>query len=336
VVQEAVRRLGFERLNRKVTRCAERLDEIVRNRTVVLCEAGLVYLRGTLAPPGGAPSVRERSDPAAWDQLIYEGVFEALGYAKNKCGCAALARSVPLSLLRRIGLSKGEEVQGVLFGAAGLLPSPRRLPDAASRAKVRSMRRYWRAHRPEIRGPLLHESDWLFFRLRPSNFPTARIAVLSYLLPRLFSSGGLSALVNAVRYPSPTERWRAVRQLFAIQPEPYWAEHLHFAGLPGPPGARLGTGRIAEITVNILVPVLLLAARLFRETDLERRSWELLDAVPPPPNRMTREFPGGSGSRPSRVSALIQQGILEWTAMHSHPVRCAGCPLDAAGHSIKT
>ena len=53
-------------------------------------------------------------------QLLYEGVMEALGYARNRKPFRELAQRVPFAQL--MGKSD-EEIQAVLFGVAGLLPS---------------------------------------------------------------------------------------------------------------------------------------------------------------------------------------------------------------------
>ena len=60
-----------------------------------------------------------------FEQLLYEGIMEALGYARNSKAMRELAQHVPFADLAQ----KSElEIQAILFGVAGLLPSQREKP----------------------------------------------------------------------------------------------------------------------------------------------------------------------------------------------------------------
>ena len=55
-----------------------------------------------------------------FEQLLYQGIMEALGYTKNSKSFRELAQRVPLSEIRG---KSDESIQAILFGVAGLLPS---------------------------------------------------------------------------------------------------------------------------------------------------------------------------------------------------------------------
>ena len=60
-----------------------------------------------------------------FEQLLYEGIMEALGYERNSKPLRELAQHVPFTDLDQ----KSElEIQAMLFGVAGLLPSQREKP----------------------------------------------------------------------------------------------------------------------------------------------------------------------------------------------------------------
>ena len=60
-----------------------------------------------------------------FEQLLYEGIMEALGYERNSKALRELAQHVPFVDFDQ----KSElEIQAMLFGVAGLLPSQREKP----------------------------------------------------------------------------------------------------------------------------------------------------------------------------------------------------------------
>ncbi|RME00910.1 MAG: DUF2851 family protein, partial [Calditrichaeota bacterium] len=74
-------------------------------------------------------SYREQLVSVSWDQLLYTGLCEGLGYAKNQKPFRKLAEKVPIDLLfselREVGKEDAElRISSILFGAAGLLQAP--------------------------------------------------------------------------------------------------------------------------------------------------------------------------------------------------------------------
>ena len=60
-----------------------------------------------------------------FEQLLYEGIMEALGYERNSKALRELAQHVPFTDLDQ---KSEKEIQAILFGVAGLLPSQREKP----------------------------------------------------------------------------------------------------------------------------------------------------------------------------------------------------------------
>jgi len=288
---------------------------------------------------GGAGMEEEPVPGGLWDQLLYECMMEGMGYAKNRSAFLALARSVPLSLLKEHGLRDAGTLQAILFGAAGLLPSMPKIRDGECRSYVRSLRRHWRALRPLPGVPSLHEGDWMFFRLRPVNFPTARLAAFCFLLPSLFTDQPLERILGILRLPGvpPRARHSAIVSLFGIQPDRFWSRHCSFCGRRPGGGIALGRGRVHELIVNGVVPLLLLHARVFPDRAVRRESLALLRGLPAAEeNGVTRlvegALRGGTGARGVKSalrSHLEHQGLLHLYRVYCSRGRCGRCPLGA-------
>ncbi len=314
VILEKIAALGTRRIDRRVRLLGVRFRQILQERE---------------AEHGGSP-VTESQREEAWDQILHESVLEGMGYGGNRSPFLALARSVSLTLLRSHGLDDILTVQAILFGAAGLLPSLFAPGERESRAYVLSLRRRWRALQSLPGVSLLHEGDWKFFRLRPVNFPTARLAAFCFLLPSLFAGRVVNAMLNR---PGATaaETLRVLFTMFRISPDPFWSRHVHFRGKGPGRGIALGRARVQEIIVNAIVPFFLLHARIEKDVSLRRRAFALLRALPTPEeNSVTRRVQLAlTGGKIPSCSPLEHQGMLHLYRLYCAEGRCERCPVTA-------
>ncbi len=284
-------RLGWARIRRRMQRCDQRLRQLSTE------EQGI--------PPSGH-----------WDQLMYEVVMESMGYARNGAAFLMLARTVPLHLLRDGALHDHERIMGILFGAAGLLPDPATLTNDEAAAFVRMLHRHWQSWRSTSPTSPAAEMSWVFFRLRPANFPTARIAVMAHLLPLLFSRQRLPALLRSITDRRNPERYRLriMRQALTIAPQGFWASHVHFHDKKKPRGVGLGTDRMTVIALNAFLPVALLHARSAGDRTLARRLRKVAHHIPAPHEpRIVRDIRERTPDLAGRLGAVEQLGMLELT-----------------------
>jgi hypothetical protein len=329
-----VRRLSRERLKGKIMRFNARLHALaLESQAARYGNAGAPLTWKELA-------VRE-----IWDQLLFEAVAECLGYGKNRRPMVELARALRLSILRTRGLGNRHAMEALLLGAAGLLPGPGELPLKEARAYVKSLRREWGEFKKGYRGPILHEAEWLFFRLRPANFPTARLAALAALLPSL-PGEGFWKVVQLMRQESagPGELQRRLLDILVCHPDGFWRTHLHLRaagpggapepGLfdPHPMGAALGRERALDIIVNALIPLLLLYARLFEDSLVSRRALRLYGRLPLLlENSVTARMRSSLPSIPV-LRALDQQGMLQLYHAYCARGRCSACAIGSGEH----
>lgn len=333
-----LQKLANERIELKVRRFEERLRQLSNEYRTVSREPYPRYYGNPneIPPPREHRTRRDLSAGLLWEQLLYEGIMEAAGYSKNSVPFRVLAQAVPLETLRRYALDDTHTIMAVLFGVAGLLPVPSHLQEMESRRYVRILRRRWKQVRSEYTGPLLNEGDWLFFRLRPYNFPTARLATICFLLPVLFGRSLLRRVIEILQAeePSPLKRLHSLSMLFRFQPDAYWQRHYHFRSGPGGRGISLGESRIHEIVVNVLIPIGLLYARIFNIHVLRHHGRSTLCAIPPlPGNAITRKVQGTLlGTNMEVKSAFLQQGLIQLYRFYCSAKRCTECPVshDAA------
>jgi hypothetical protein len=316
LVRESILVLGWRRINRRVRLLHCRLRQIIAEEMTG---------RPELASGVG------RVPPGAWEQLFYECLLEGMGYAKNRFQFLALARSVPLSLLRMYGLDDARTVQALLFTAAGLLPPPGSLHDRECRTYVRMLQQKWQTLSPPPTILRLHEADWLSFRLRPFNIPTARLAAACVLLPTLFASPLMERLLAVLSCPAATPHAQraALVSLFKISPKGFWLHHLHFRGARRTVSIALGRERAHELILNGVLPLLLLYARAQPDRAVHRKVRALLCSLPHVGgNTVARLVRAALIGRKSGLNGPVeQQGLLHLYKVYCSHVRCGRCPV---------
>lgn len=317
-------RLGWTRIRRKARRFEHRLHQLIAEEHGIIAEQQPTYrTRERIGATGTAgndgqmvrtwPQGALRA-PHLWEQLVYEGVMEAMGYARNSDAFLLLSRTVTVRMLRTAGCADPDASMGLLFGTAGLLPAPGALNDSDAAAYARRLHRHWRSAAVPPHPLHAAETDWVFFRLRPANFPTARIAAVAHLLPVLFAPGRLCVLVrDTLRGPGDDRaRLRRLRNALRVAPEGYWAHHLHFHDRWKERGVRLGSDRISILVLNALLPIALAYARIARDGSMERRLRRLARILPPPHEpRMCREIREQAGGTTEKLTAVEQEGLIE-------------------------
>lgn len=319
-----LRRKGMQRIQKRVQRFECRLKQLLAEEQGVLSEPQAYYEGHPDEIPLSFPSwtQRELKRESAWEQILYEGIMEALGYSRNTDVFLALARNVPLSTLRGMGLSDTHRMMALMFGTAGLLPSQQGIRDRESRRYLRRLRDTWGILQQGVMLPRLHVADWLFFRLRPANFPTARLAAFVFLLPGLFEESRFAQIraVAKQRALPPRKQLTLLRRFFRVEPDGYWRHHLHFRGGESGLGASIGRERVDAILLNCVLPLVMLYGQIAGEPRLGRNGRRLLAALPA--GHETRVLEGVRGlllpEGGRRLSALEQQGVVQlWNELQT-------------------
>ena len=332
-LRRILQRLGWRRIRRRMHTLDTRLNELLREEHWTVHEQQRCYRK---APESNRTTAErwtlcELNAQPAWDQMLYEGIMEGLGYVKNRTPFSELAQNVPLKLLQRWSLTDRETMMAILFGASGLLPSPRGVKEQSSVRYVRRLRHRWKELRRQIHRPLLHEAEWLFFRLRPVNFPTARLAAFVFLLPALFDESGARRILEIFRSAGlpPRARVKRLRTVFAFTPDGFWDRHLHFRNRRTSTPIALGLHRIDAIIMNTLVPMALLYGRLFNDRVLCRHARAVAGALPTPPrNSVTRTVELHVLRGCATIdSAIHHLGAIELHQSYCRRGRCLQCPV---------
>jgi len=254
------------------------------------------------------------------NQALYEGILRTLGYSRNQEAFANLARLLPYERLRQALEKDGAAAaEALLLGAAGLLPSQRRLSTASP--YVAALERHWPRHRL----PQLPRDLWQRSGLRPENHPARRLAGFARLLSRWPS------LVAGLRSLEQGESLSPLLAAWQVPADGFWQSHHDLTGGGRPPfGALIGRGRALEILINAVLPF----AAAFGETraveGLSQRALDLFLRLPSPGSYGGTRYLE-SVLRPPRPErgqgACRQQGRLYLYDRYCAAGECSICPL---------
>lgn len=269
-------------------------------------------------------------------QSLYQGIMGALGYSKNKHQMVELAGRLPLHRLEAAALEETPDdeclarYQARLVGMAGLLPSQRAGPyHAVNLAEdwVARLEKIWVTCRETA---AMSEDDWHFFKVRPGNLPTRRIAAMGYLLLRYRGEGMLAGLIDRLGEAAIEAGYREMERALLVTADGYWGRYLDF-GLPGERGlpALLGRGRAADIVVNVLLPFAAAWGRANERPELAGKASEIYRHYPVlAENTLERHMVNQLGIGRYLVStARRQQGLLHIYKTLCSQGKCHECPI---------
>ncbi len=234
-----------------------------------------------------AKAARFQSDLAQMgaSQSLYQGIMGALGYSKNKLPMLKLARRLPLQILESVTQDRisDEEClarqQALLLGTAGLLPSQCQNRHRGNDDKwIDKLERLWASsHLTEA----MSRNEWHLFKVRPNNSPVRRIVAMSYLIRRYRQRGVFEKVVNMVNEMPVNKGHYRLEKGLVVTTNGYWVSHFDFGsgnGIRNP--TLLGSRRVADIIVNVLLPFTFTWSRLTFQSELEKKAFDLYRCYP--------------------------------------------------------
>ncbi|KAA3613908.1 MAG: DUF2851 family protein [Calditrichaeota bacterium] len=306
----------------------------------ILQAAGLHRLRQK------ARVFQERYDSVSWDQLIYEGIFQALGYSKNIQPFRMLSNLLPIDLVfhemqQSRNMPPEDTAAALLFGAAGFLETKLLAQSYSSAVEIysKNLIEFWQHARHILQIQPMQRAQWQFFRLRPQNFPTRRIAGIAHLLAKFQRQGILERLVTDLKNDalSIAEINKNLRHFFTIPTDDFWSVHFDFKERKAPSankgdlGMLIGKNRADDLVINIIFPILEFYSREVGDSILQVKLLEHFTHYPRlQENTITREMiqkTGLSSQTSARLqyNARIQQGLIHLAKNICKPAQCDQC-----------
>jgi len=195
-----------------------------------------------------------------WEKVLFEYVLEALGFSKNKSQFLTLAKSIDIRKLKKYS-DVLSHVESILFGASGFLSQ-----DLNNDYYI-SLSAAWKSLQQKLKFETMHRSEWHFFRLRPLNFPTLRIAYASAFLQELLKEELLKRIVFC--FKNSSNIFKDLTNIFlSIETSDFWKHNYDFNKPSKSEIPAIGKDRISDIIINVIIPLLYSYSKVFSDEDL--------------------------------------------------------------------
>ena len=245
-----------------------------------------------------------------WEETCYQSLAKSFGFSLNAEPMLRLAQNCPLKLILRYR-DRPYAVEAALFGLAGLLEEP--VHDAYQwelrREYIHLKKKHgWQAN-------YLHITDWKLLRLRPSNFPSIRLAQFAEVVR---SNCSLISLLLEM------QDLKTLRQLFEIPTIDYWSTHTHFGKKSSTHQTRLGQGAFESICMNTLIPLLFAYSTSKSTPTYAEKARRWLSELKAENNVITRKF---TDLECHLRHAGDSQAALQWHKNYCAKKRCLACSV---------
>lgn len=323
--------LGVKRLRQKCEKFILRLKELNYLKSLKIKEPDIRYDIPEDVLKGKIP-LNELHDKGIWEQVFYEFLFEALGYTQNKDMMRKLAQTVNLEFLKSFKKQPNllTIYESILFNIAGLLPDVQNLEEEHTSEYTRKLFEEWIRIRARYNGKIFNSDSWHFFRLRPQNFPTVRLAAGAELLYRIVYKDLIKTIVKKIKHiNSSTTLLNCLRNLLVVKAEDYWASHYVFdKPIKKDIKYLLGSNRADEIVLNVIIPFAYVYFELFDKKFFSQKVLKIYTEIKcETENSIVKEMAALLKIDSHWQKAVIYQGLLELYRSFCSKHNCTGCRI---------
>lgn len=209
-----------------------------------------------------------------WEATFYEFLAQNFGFKINGSAFELLAKSLPFKILLKHRDSLFQ-TEALLFGQAGMLD------EDFEDDYPQKLKKEYSFLRKKYQLTPIPNHLWNFLRLRPSNFPSIRIAQFAWLISH--KNALFSCSIDA-------ETVDELRDLFSANTSPYWDNHYQFDKDSRFAKKQIGNSSIDLLIINTVIPFQFLYSQIHDDKDLMNKTFLLTDSIKGESNSITQSF----------------------------------------------
>ena len=243
-----------------------------------------------------------------WEDALYKLLMRYFGLKVNNEAFEYLATILPFKTLLKHA-DNLLQVEAMLMGCAGFLE------DDFTEEYPLLLKREFAVMKAKFNLLTMPAERWKFMRMRPSNFPTIRLAQMAQLIHKngcLFSK--IREAKNAVE----------VRALLDVKASEYWETHYRFETASETKPKHLGDATADILIINAVVPLLFCYGKLHKDESVCETALQFLEETKAEDNAIIRHF-AQCGIKTE--NAMQSQALLHLYNMYCKRKRCLECRL---------
>lgn len=248
-----------------------------------------------------------RQNKYNWEEVCYWAIVRSFGGPVNSEMFLQLARSLPYQLVLRHRHNL-LQLEALLFGQAGMLEG------SFEEEYPQHLQKEYAFLRHKYRLQPMQGRLWKWLRMRPSSFPTIRIASLAHLLYR--HAHFFSQIMETTELPA-LEKW------LDMPPSPYWEYHYRF-DTPVVQTRRPAKAAIHNILINTVLPLLYLYGKERGAAHYQERALNMMARLPAEENSVIK---GWKETGMEAECAADSQALLELRQSYCEQKKCLDCAI---------
>ena len=248
-----------------------------------------------------------------WEAVLFWLLAKNFGLNTNGVHFLAMARSMPFTVLRKEALSL-QAIESLFFGQANMLATA--FQDEYAKCLQKEFDYLQHKYRLEVNC----FTAVSFFKHRPDNFPTIRLAQLAALYHK--ESNLFSKLMHA-------KNTEAMYDLLSVSVSDYWTTHYTFDRISPKKRKTLSWSFLNLVLINTVLPIKY-AYEKSRLKENEDMLFHFMEALPPEKNAIIEGF---EGLGVSVTSAFESQALLQLKKEYCEAKKCLQCAV--GNHILK-
>lgn len=244
-----------------------------------------------------------------WEATLYQLLAKYFGFKVNAVPFELIATSLPFSVLRKYQ-TNAIQVEALLFGQAGFLSGE------LKGSYPLSLKREYEFLSNKHQLKAIDQSIWKFMRMRPSNFPTVRIAQFANLISKHI---GLFQKIREVN------TLKELKTTLEVETHAYWYSHYRF-DVPASKQheKKMGKTSIDLLIINVIIPILFTYASLHGNDQLKECVLEYLHQISAERNTITKKW---EKLKMPLESAYDSQALIQLKESYCNLKKCLTCTI---------
>ena len=250
------------------------------------------------------------SNHGDWEETTYQLLTTNFGFKVNNEPFLQLTKALPYKIIQK-HRDQLVQIEALLFGQAGFL-----VAKTKDEYITKLFDEYqFLSKKYSLQSSEMNVAQWRFLRLRPSNFPTLRIAQFASLL---------NTRKSIFSYLIEFEDYKALQQFFRITPSSYWQTHYRFGKKAEGVVPDFGEASTDIVIINSVVPLLVAYGKAKDDWSLVDKAVSILQSIPSEKNKIVTLWKGlGYASK----SAFDSQGLIELYNNFCRQRQCLNCAI---------
>ena len=243
-----------------------------------------------------------------WEDALYKLLMRYFGLKVNNEAFETLANILPFKTLLKHA-DNILQVEAMLMGCAGFLE------DDFTEDYPLMLKREFAVMKAKFNLLTMPAERWKFMRMRPSNFPTIRLAQMAQLIHK---NGCLFSKIREA------ENVAEVKALLDVAASEYWETHYRFEVLTESKPKHLGETTADVLIINAVIPLLFTYGKLHKDETYCDTAMRFLEETEAEDNAIIRHF---AQCGIEAENAMQTQALLNLFNLYCKRKRCLECRI---------